>query len=361
MCKIKQIPEDFIVKEINDIKFDDNGIYSYFLLKKRNYNTLRAIKIISEKLKIPEKNIGFAGSKDKNAVTEQIISIKSGNKNIENMALKGIELKFVGKGNGEVFLGSHIGNEFEIAIRNLAKKETANISKKIKNSGILMSNFFGPQRFSDNNAEIGKAVIKKDFKKAVELIIEANSDFKSEIIEHLEKRPNDFVVALKIIPLKLLKLYVHSYQSRLFNKALEQCIKNNKTLSKNKNNNNAGNNNYNKNWGNNNNKAIGKNIIGKIPLIGFGTEIDEIESEEIKKIMDEIMQEEKITERDFIIRQIPELSSEGSEREAFIKINDFKIIKKEKDELNQNKKKITVRFSLPKGCYATVLIENLIG
>src|SRR3989338_6162306 len=99
MCKIKQIPEDFIVKEINDIKFDDNGIYSYFLLKKRNYNTLRAIKIISEKLKIPEKNIGFAGSKDKNAVTEQIISIKNGNKNIENIGFRDIELKVIGKGN----------------------------------------------------------------------------------------------------------------------------------------------------------------------------------------------------------------------------------------------------------------------
>ena len=388
MYKIKQIPEDFIVKEINSLKFNDNGNYSYFLLKKRNYNTLRAIKIISEKLKISkknsknfsghkksqkdffvnEKNIGFAGNKDKNAITEQIISIKNGNKNIENIGFRDIELKFVGRGNEEVFIGSNKGNEFAITIRNLANKEIKTIENKLSNNKILMPNYFGPQRFSNNNAEIGKSLIKKDFKKAIKLILEANSDYSGEIKQHLEKKPNDFVVALKIIPLKLLKLYVHSYQSILFNRTLEQYIKNNKKL---------------------------KNNNEKLPVIGFGTEIENAntlkngtffvnkETSEkfsvsqksqsdfsgsqkspisvIKKIIDEIIKNENINLRDFIIRQIPELSSEGSEREAFIKINDFKMIKQEKDELNKNKEKIIVKFSLPKGCYATVLIENLFG
>ena len=114
MYKIKQLPEDFIVKEINDIKFDDNGQYSYFLLKKKNYNTLRAIQQISKKLRINEKNIEFAGNKDKNAITEQVISIYKGNKNIENINIKDIELKFLGQGNERIFLGNLKGNEFII-------------------------------------------------------------------------------------------------------------------------------------------------------------------------------------------------------------------------------------------------------
>lgn len=335
MHKIKQIPEDFIVREISELKLDNNGNYSYFLLKKRDYNTLRALKIISQKLRITEKNIGFSGNKDKNAVTEQVISIKNGDKNIENIRLKDIELNYLGKGNEEIYLGSHIGNEFIITIRNITSKEISIINKKIKNNQILMPNYFGPQRFSHNNQEIGKSIIKKDFKKAVELILGANSDYNEKIKLHLGKKPNDFVVALKIIPLKLLMLYVHSYQSLIFNKTLEQYSKNDK---KSKNNN--------------------GNIIQKIPIIGFGTELS---SNTIDKSIIKIMKEEKINERDFIIRQIPELSSEGSERAAFIKINDFRIIKKEKDELNKNKEKIIVKFSLPKGCYATVLIENLFG
>ena len=326
MYKIKQIPEDFIVKEMNNLELDDNGIYSYFSLKKKNYNTLRAIKIISEKLKIPEKNIGFAGNKDKNAVTEQFISIKNGNKNIE---IKDIELKFLGKGNKEVFLGSHKGNEFIITIRNLDNNKIKSIEKRINESKILMPNYFGPQRFSNSNNLIGENIVKKDFKKAIELIINTNSDYNEKIKQHLEKQKNDYIGALKTIPSKLLKLYIHSYQSLLFNNILEQSI---------------------------NNKNIEKNTIEIIPLIGFGTEI---ENNETKIIVDKILEKENIGFRDFIIKQIPELSVEGDERKAFIKISDFKIIKQEKDELNKNKEKLIIKFSLPKGCYATVLIDFL--
>ena len=130
MHKIKQIPEDFIVKEINDTEFNDNGQYSYFLLKKKNYNTLKAINTISQKLRINEKNISFAGNKDRSAITEQLISIKNGRKNIENLQIKDIELKFLGKGNEKIFLGNLTGNEFIITIRNLAKKDIKNIKEK---------------------------------------------------------------------------------------------------------------------------------------------------------------------------------------------------------------------------------------
>ena len=40
MYKIKQIPEDFIVNEINNLTIDDGGKYSYFLLKKKNLSFL---------------------------------------------------------------------------------------------------------------------------------------------------------------------------------------------------------------------------------------------------------------------------------------------------------------------------------
>ncbi len=130
MRKIKQLLEDFIVREISDIELNDSGKYSYFILKKRNYNILSAIKTIAKKLKINEKNIGFAGNKDKNAVTEQFISIKDGSKNIENMQLKDIGLKYVGKGNEEIYLGRLKGNEFIITIRNLTKEDIKKINDK---------------------------------------------------------------------------------------------------------------------------------------------------------------------------------------------------------------------------------------
>ena len=56
MYKLKQVPEDFTVKEIFSPKLCDNGEYVYFTLKKKNYNTLDAIKVVARCLHVEEKN-----------------------------------------------------------------------------------------------------------------------------------------------------------------------------------------------------------------------------------------------------------------------------------------------------------------
>ena len=91
MYQLKQIPEDFIVKEITNIEPKSSGLFVYLKLKKEHLNTLDAIKIIAKKLRIKEKDIGFAGSKDKNALTEQIISLYYSKKE-EALRLAGVML-----------------------------------------------------------------------------------------------------------------------------------------------------------------------------------------------------------------------------------------------------------------------------
>ena len=75
------------------------------------------------------KNFGFAGNKDKKAITEQKISIFKGSKNFENVELSGIGLKYLGNGKEPISLGDLEGNEFEIIIRNLDGKEIKKIQK----------------------------------------------------------------------------------------------------------------------------------------------------------------------------------------------------------------------------------------
>ncbi len=303
MYKIKQTPEDFVVKEIIDLWLDKNGKYFYYLLKKKNYNTLRAIGHIKAKVK-------YAGNKDKKAVTEQFISV---NKKIKNIRLKNLELKFIGRGNEPISLGSHKGNYFEIVARNLNK------NTKIEKKGKIL-NYFGKQRFGKDNVEIGRNIIKRNFKEAVGLIIKSNPRIK----DYLQER--DYIGALRKIPLHLLKLYIHAYQSYLFNEAIKK-IKTNKNL--------------------------------KIPLIGFEFELNDIKNKELKNVIIKIMEKEKITPRDFIIREIPELSSEGGYRGLFMEIKDLRTGKLENDELNKNKYKIKLNFKLDKGCYATVAVKEL--
>ena len=330
MYQIKRTPEEFIVKEISKINTKENGQYAYFLLKKTDYSTVRALEVLSEKLNIPLKNIGFAGNKDRNAVTEQAISVFKGSRNIENLNLRNIELKYLGNGKEPISLGYLEGNEFTITIRNLNDDEIKKI-KKAEKKKFNVPNLFGPQRFSKNNHLVGKSIIKKDFKKAVELILENTGYAEEEIKNYLKNNKNDYTGAIRIIPLKTRKLFIHAYQSFLFNAIISEFL------------------------GNNEEK---KKINGmQIPIIGFNFEISSVKDKKLKDIIKKKLGEEKLSPRDFIISQIPELTSEGACRNLFFELKGLKILEIDNDELNQNTKKIKINFTLPKSCYATTLLE----
>ena len=325
MYRIKQLPEDFIVREINNIKILNNGQYAYYILKKINYTTVDALQILSKKFKMPLKNIGFAGNKDKHAVTQQKISIFRGSKSFENIQLKNIELEYLGNGKEPISLGDLKGNEFFITLRNLGNNEIEKI-KSLASKKIRIPNFFGLQRFSKNNHLVGKAVITRDFKKAIEMILENNGHNEIKIKEFLEINKNNYVGALRLIPLKTRKLFVHSYQSFLFNEIVREYLK------------------------------IKKERNIKIPIIGFNFKLNAIKNETLRSIISNLLNSEKINPRDFIINQMPELTSEGSSRNLFFQFK-FKVFEISQDELNNKMQKARINFILPKSAYATTALE----
>ncbi|MBR9698833.1 tRNA pseudouridine(13) synthase TruD [Candidatus Woesearchaeota archaeon] len=304
MYTLKQNPEDFIVKEILKLNLKKSGKFNICLLKKTNFTTLRAIEFIAKAVHVPTKDIGFAGTKDKHAITEQYLSIKGISKEkISKVSLKDLEITHLGFADEPISLGRLEGNEFIITIRDT--DEGRKIEKKL-NKKILMPNYFGEQRFSKNNKAIGKALVRSDFKKAIDLILETNPDY--QIQEFLDKNKANYTTALKIIPHRLLKLYIHSYQSYLWNKTL----KNNPDAK-------------------------------ELPIIGFGTEPT--------KEIEPILKEENLGVRDFINKKIPELTTEGTTREAYIEIKDLKLLEKNP---------LKISFTLEKGSYATIAVAFLL-
>jgi tRNA(Glu) U13 pseudouridine synthase TruD len=53
------------------------------------------------------------------------------------------------------------------------------------------------------------------------------------------------------------------------------------------------------------------------------------------------------------------MSSEGETRDMFTEIKNLKINNLEDDELNENKKKCIVEFTLNKGSYATIAVKAM--
>lgn len=320
MAKIKQVPEDFVVKEITNVKIGDNGDYAYFILKKKEWNTPDAVRAIAQKLKIEEKRVGFAGNKDKNAVTEQLLSFyRVDKKRIGGLKIKDVELKFQGYGSERINLGCLEGNEFVITIRDLANK----LDKRIES----IPNYFDDQRFGveKTNHLVGKALVKKDFEEACDIL-------------GMEVEGKDYVGSLRKLSKKQLRFFINAYQSFLWNELASSMISEEEhfkveyslgTL------------------------AFPKNKIKnkKVALPGFLN----------CKGYEDIFKEEGITRKDFVIRQVPELSSEGAERDLVVEVKDFKTISFGKDDFNKGKFKQTVSFKLPKGSYATVVVKSQTG
>ena len=297
----KEIPEDFVVKEINNLELSGNGKYSYYLLRKRCYNTLDALIKLSSILKIDLKNFGYAGNKDKMAITEQYISIRGAK--FKEFKIKDIELNLVGKGDKPIQLGQLVGNRFEIVVRDLKTKKGGRLK--------WIVNYFDEQRFGGDNIDVGKKILSGNFD------------------------------GLDTVPKTLALLYIHSVQSYIWNKTVETYLKKYSALKMKYNHGSFL-------------FPIDKIRNKKIPIVGYLTKIHD---KEIEKIATKIVKMEKIRLSDFIISGYPRLSLEGSLRDVIIRVKRFKL-RYEADELHDGRLKCILTFSLPKGSYATLVIKR---
>ena len=301
---IKQRPEDFIVEEIIDLDTEP-GNYLYIKLTKKNWNTLDIIRKLQTTLHCRASDIGFAGIKDKKAVTTQYISLRNIKKEqIENIKIKDVSLEVLHYASKPIYKGSLKGNKFKIKCSE-------------KPSCIpFMENYFGEQRLSKNNAEVGKAIIQKDYKKASHLI---QGDLK-------KKQGLPF---LKSLEKNILSLYIAAFQSELWNRVASFYIQKKNSDAR-----------ITKSLAFTQKKI--KNI--EISLLAFDTEFT---NEEIEELYKKEMEKEGISLKDFIFRSFPDLMGSSITRSLFVEVQDCKV------EGNW------ISFSLPKGSYATIAIRKI--
>lgn len=326
--KIKEEFEDFQVNEVLDesIRSLEPTKNLLYILKKQNYTTERAVQQICRVLNIPRKFVGYAGAKDKQAVTTQHITIQSVNREkIDSLDLKDIELTFVGYAKDKLSIGELSGNDFIITVRNIS------INKKDFPTSFFVPNYFDDQRFSENNVDIGLHILRNEYKQAVELLIKTDKDNKELLEKHLQKQINDYVGALRRMPSKILLFFVHSVQSRLFNELLCEKIKQ------------LGNyfiDDYSQGTLLFPKKPIEDSNRLDLPLIGWDSDD-----------YNELLSKFNITARNFLVRSIPELTLEETKRRGFIEVNNFEI------EYQENK--LITKFRLGKGSYATIVLRQI--
>lgn len=401
---IRQKIEDFCVEELTNRMESANGKYLILELAKKNWDIHHLIRDLARILRISQKRFGWAGTKDKRALTKQKISIWDvSEEDIARVRLKDVELKVIGRSNKRISLGDLWGNRFKIIVRNieLSQEETLVRTKAITQELEKGSpNFFGVQRFGENRPVthvVGEAIVRGNFKEAAlayiaqpfpdetEEIRNARQyvldtgyfkeglkiypvrlQFERAMMNHLVAHADDYTGAFRVLSPKLREMFLHAYQSYIFNLILSRriasglsireayegdivCFKNEmgmpdtSRLQKVTKDNNEGINNL---------INRGRAFI-TAPLVGYDTHFAEGRQGEIERT---VVNELNIVLEGFKVPAMPELSSKGRRREIILPFKpEFNVAE---DEINQKKAKLTLEFSLQKGGYATTILRE---
>ncbi len=161
-----QNPRDFVVKEEPLYPFSGIGEHLILQVRKKNLTTFSMLKIISSIFGIKEKEIGYAGLKDKNALTSQFISLPKNKVDKEKLAnFKHEEIKILSQTyhQNKIKLGHLKGNHFFIRIKKLDTINHQKILEFIKKVQIFgLPNYFSYQRFGNDgeNYLVGKEIVE---------------------------------------------------------------------------------------------------------------------------------------------------------------------------------------------------------
>jgi tRNA pseudouridine13 synthase len=276
--RLKTRFEDFLVEEItpdgNTLKIQDwseaaptmeidgeRSKYVNFVVQKMGLSTLDVSTILAAELKIPHHLVTYAGLKDKRAVTSQMMSIpSSASERFEDMKLFRIAIHNLQYARRAVQIGDLWGNRFTIRLSDIEVDCSEALSAVEELKRVRLLNYFGVQRFGVTRPfthHVGRSLVKRDFEEATRILLTATSEYESEqltearerlaenllpddsvleafpkelgyereVMKQLMKHPGDFKKALSKIRSRILSIFVHSYQSYLFNRLISLRVK----------------------------------------------------------------------------------------------------------------------------------------
>lgn len=156
--KFEQNQEDFIVDEIG-LRWRGNGNYTILHIKKIEMTTWDMVAAFAEYLNINAEKIGYAGLKDKHATTTQYISIEARfEKELKKFKHPQIKILSTTRHTHSIRMGDLVGNRFSINLFEVNQIQAGQIEKLAKKSEKFgLANYFGYQRFGRNSDSIEQA------------------------------------------------------------------------------------------------------------------------------------------------------------------------------------------------------------
>jgi len=158
VATIRATPADFDVTEELGYDFDGDGEHDYLYVEKTGANTEWVSRQLAQFADVPARDVGYSGLKDRNAVTRQWFSVPRWNSPLwADIEIEGVSIVEVARHSRKLRRGAHKSNRFRIVMRG-ELPDPAKFEQRmdaIRMYGV--PNYFGPQRFGRNGANIALA------------------------------------------------------------------------------------------------------------------------------------------------------------------------------------------------------------
>ncbi|KAF7649313.1 hypothetical protein LDENG_00143520, partial [Lucifuga dentata] len=240
----------------------NRGSFCHFVLYKENKDTMDAVNVLSKFLRLRPNMFSYMGTKDKRAITVQeiaVLKITAERLGHLNKCLMNLKLGNFCYKTHPLKLGELQGNHFTVVIRNISgtDEQVHQAMTSLKETGFI--NYYGMQRFGTTavpTQHVGRAILKSNWNEVVDLILKPRPGAEKGYLVNcreewaktqdpeaaLKKLPNkrcvegqllrglsmygkkNIITAFELIPRNNRLMYIHSYQSVVWNTMVSRRI-----------------------------------------------------------------------------------------------------------------------------------------
>ena len=384
--RLKQRVGDFRVRELLARDYlGTQGDHRVYRVTKRKLTSDEAARLLADEAGVEAGEVCIAGLKDRQGITIQYMSVARGRE--VRLALPELRVETVGFAERALSSAHSLGNAFELTVRALRSADVAQLRMNLP----LMRDFGVPDYFDDQrfgNLTHGQGWIYRDLcqgrhEAALRNLLGASSPYDDDrhrrfkeglarhwgdwrecrddagrfgahhsVFEHLARQPDDFAGAFAHVATRVKLIHLFAWQSHLWNRAVVELVRDGVAAEE---------------------RVVLESEEGKLlayrgvppPALAARTTFP-LPGERLEGVapadrerFERVLAEEGLTPEQMAVAGVPGFALKGEERPLLLRPTHLRVRPPEPDNLNRGDLCVRVRFELPRGSYATLVVKRL--